>query len=258
MDWYYAEGGQRAGPIPDAEFRALCAAGRLGPESLIWRAGMAGWERAGSLDHWPLAPDAPNQCACTECRRAFAPEDLLSFEAARICAGCKDVFFQRLREQGAAAAVAPLHSYGGFWIRVLARLIDGAILWAVFIALLFLWEASMRRVIFNPASASSYEILALWSGLGAIYVVAIAVSVTYEAWFVAHRSGTPGKLALGLRVLRANGERLTTARSVGRALGYLLSSMLPLCMGFLMAGIDEEKRAFHDRLCDTRVVFHQP
>lgn len=255
MDWYYAEGGQRVGPIPEADFRALCAAGQLGPESLVWRAGMAGWERAGGLEEWPLAPVARNQSACTECGCPFAAEDLLSFESARICAGCKGIFFQRLREQGARAAVTPLRRYAGFWIRAAARLIDGAILWAVFVSLIFVWEASMRRVLFNPAAASSYDIIALWSGLGAIYLLGLAASVAYEAWFLAHRSGTPGKLALGLRVLRADGERLTGARSIGRAFGYLLSSMVPLCIGFLMAGIDEEKRALHDRLCDTRVVY---
>lgn len=255
MDWYYAEGGQRVGPIPDAEFRALFAAGKLGVHHLVWTAGMAGWEPVGRLPEWSLAPGAPNLGVCTECHRQFAPEDLLSFESARVCAGCKDIFFQRLREQGTAAAIKNFRHYGGFWIRVLARFIDGAILWALFLVLIFLWEAAMKRVIFNPTTATSYDVLAVWGGLGLIYVVATAASVAYEAWFLSHRSGTPGKLAVGLRVIRANGERLTLGRSIGRSFGYILSNMLPLGIGFIMAGVDEEKRALHDRICDTRVVY---
>lgn len=255
MEWYYAEAGERVGPIPDADFRALCAAGQLRPENLVWRAGMAGWERAGSLEEWPLAPAAANQVACTECGRLFAPSNLLTFESAHICSGCKDLVFQRFREQGAPAVVKGSHRYGGFWIRALARLIDSAILWVAFMALILLWEASMRRVLFNPAAASSYEMIAFWSGFALIYLLAISASLAYEAWFLARRSATPGKLALGLRVFRSDGERLTLGRSVGRSFGYLLSSLLPLCIGFLMAAIDEEKRALHDRLCDTRVVY---
>jgi hypothetical protein len=30
---------------------------------------------------------------------------------------------------------------------------------------------------------------------------------------------------------------------------------LACSIGFIMAGFDDEKRALHDRMCDTRVVF---
>jgi uncharacterized RDD family membrane protein YckC len=257
MEWYYAEAGKRVGPIPDAEFRALRAAGKVAPENLVWRAGMTGWEPAGSLPEWQFATGVPNLRLCTQCGREFAPEDLVRFESARVCAECKDLFFQRLREEGMAAAVKTFNHYGGFWIRVLARVIDGAILWVLFLILMFLWEAAMKHVIFDPTSASAYDLAAVWGGLGLIYLISSAASVAYEAWFLAHRGGTPGKLAVGLRVIRPNGETLTRSRSLGRAFGYLLTSMLPLGIGYIMAGIDEEKRALHDRVCDTRVVYKQ-
>ncbi|MBV9762660.1 MAG: RDD family protein [Acidobacteriaceae bacterium] len=254
MDWYYAVAGERVGPIPDADFRALCATGHIGPENLVWRPGMPDWQPLGLLQN-SAAPSTPAPDLCTECGRRFRPEDLLPFQSARVCAACKDTFFQRLREQGAASAVLTLHRYAGFWIRVLARVIDSAILWAFFLALLFVWEALVQRVILNPANATPSDLATVVGGLGLIYLLSTAVLLLYESWFLYRRGGTPGKLAVGVRVIRGNSEPLTLGRSAGRAFAYLLTSMVPIGIGFIMAGADDEKRALHDRLCDTRVVY---
>jgi hypothetical protein len=49
MQWYYAKAGHRISPLPEAEFRALCAAGKIRPEDLIWTAGIAAWQPLGSV-----------------------------------------------------------------------------------------------------------------------------------------------------------------------------------------------------------------
>src|SRR5579875_1461404 len=255
MEWYYAEAGQRAGPIPEAEFRALETAGKLGPDDLVWTAGMAAWQPLASVQSLYFPAAVPAGPICTECRREFPPQDLLAFESAHICGACKDIFFQRLRERGAAAVVRRFQRFGGFWIRLLARIIDFTILWGFFIVLMFVWEAAMQRVIFNPARVNSYDLIALWGGLALIYFISTTATIVYESWFVWRRGATPGKLAVGVRVVRANGEALSVKRSVGRSFAYLLTGTLPLAIGFLMAGLDEEKRALHDRICDTRVVY---
>ena len=255
MDWYYAEAGQRTGPIPEAELRRLLAAGTIKRESLVWRAGMAGWEPLGNLEEFEGGVAVATASVCTECGREFSPEDLLAFEAARICGGCKALFFERLREVGASAALRTSKRYGGFWIRVLARLIDSAILGAAFTALIFVWEAMMQRVLLNPGKTTAYDFGLVWAGLGVVYLASTVAFVVYEAWFLSHRGATPGKLAVGVRVVRGNGDNLTRGRSIGRSFAYLLTNMLPLAIGFIMAGVDDEKRALHDRLCDTRVVY---
>ena len=66
-------------------------------------------------------------------------------------------------------------------------------------------------------------------------------------------SATPGKLALGMKVLRPGGGRLTLGRAVGRYFAKVLSAMI-LCIGYIIAGIDSQKRGLHDMICDTRVV----
>jgi uncharacterized RDD family membrane protein YckC len=55
-------------------------------------------------------------------------------------------------------------------------------------------------------------------------------------------------------VVRSDGESLGWGISVGRYFMYLVSSII-LSIGCIMAGFDNEKRALHDRVCDTRVIY---
>ena len=48
-NWYYLQGDETIGPLPAAELRRLFRAGKLGSETLVWRAGMKDWVPASSL-----------------------------------------------------------------------------------------------------------------------------------------------------------------------------------------------------------------
>ena len=194
---------------------------------------------------------------CTQCGRQFAATDLLTYGTARVCAGCKDIFFQRLREQGTSAALQyGMRRYGGFWMRVLARIIDGLILSLIFTPLSFVFFAfAGRGVLPRPGSVPDMSqlgpILTVIFGFTAVEVVLIAL---YEAWFVSNRYATPGKLVLGLQIIRPNGDKLSFGRALGRFVLYYFGFLI-LGIGWIIAAFDDEKRALHDRLCDTRVVY---
>ncbi|MDN4163398.1 SPFH domain-containing protein [Nocardioides sp. SOB72] len=47
--WYVAVDGQQAGPFALGALPAKVAAGQLGPDSLVWRDGMAAWQPAGEV-----------------------------------------------------------------------------------------------------------------------------------------------------------------------------------------------------------------
>jgi len=64
---------------------------------------------------------------------------------------------------------------------------------------------------------------------------------------------TPGKLALGLRIVRADGSKLSHGRIIGRFFAEKLSAFV-FFIGYLIAAFDDQKRALHDMICDTRVV----
>src|SRR5205085_12660097 len=82
--------------------------------------------------------------------------------------------------------------------------------------------------------------------------VALAMAA-YQVWLTARFGGTLGKLALGLRVITVKGDKLSLGHSVGRYFAQYVSGVI-LGIGYIMAGFDEEKRALHDRICNTRVI----
>lgn len=49
MNWFYAENGQQKGPVSDTDLASLAANGVLKPETLLWKEGMTGWQPAGTV-----------------------------------------------------------------------------------------------------------------------------------------------------------------------------------------------------------------
>ncbi len=58
-NWYYLRDDETIGPLPAAELRRLFRAGKLGSETLVWRAGMKDWVPASSLGVTATATPAP-------------------------------------------------------------------------------------------------------------------------------------------------------------------------------------------------------
>jgi uncharacterized RDD family membrane protein YckC len=81
----------------------------------------------------------------------------------------------------------------------------------------------------------------------------VLLKVAYFCAFTAIGGQTIGKMAMGLRVVTDEGERLDGASAVRRTLAGAVSTAA-LGLGFLPALIGSERRALHDRLTKTRVV----
>jgi uncharacterized RDD family membrane protein YckC len=180
---------------------------------------------------------------------------MVSIGAATVCAQCKPLYVQRVREGGQAIGT---RRYAGFWIRFLALIIDWIILGVVGTII----TLPLRLVLgFSTASlAQSQDPQAVMAMLPAMLgffglsaLVNIALSVAYECYFVSKKGGTIGKLALGLQIIRLDGSRLSAGQAAGRYFARILSGII-LYIGFIMAGLDPEKRALHDRICNTLVI----
>lgn len=264
MQWYYAAGQEQKGPVSTEELLELARTGAVTASTLIWKEGMAEWKNvrevaAGeaalasielrssiSLTNKPAAV-AEGQAACVECGRAFALGDLADFGGQRVCVECKPRFVQRLQEGVSAGEMA----YAGFWIRVGAYLIDYIIMnapqWVLGFAVGTLNPATLSP---QPGQMPPPEFFAMQAGF---MLLGFGIYFGYQTFFVGKYGATPGKMILKLRVVRSDGERLTYGRAFGRAAAQIVSSLI--CgIGYMMAGWDEEKRALHDRMCDTRVV----
>ena len=66
--------------------------------------------------------------------------------------------------------------------------------------------------------------------------------------------GTAGKKALGLIVTDMTGHRLSFARASGRHFGKFVTGLIPLGIGYAMAGFTEKRQALHDILASCLVL----
>ena len=95
------------------------------------------------------------------------------------------------------------------------------------------------------------------SRLSALWVIGIPWAFgIYSAVFWVLVGRTPGKAALGLRVVRVDGRPIGWGTSVTRAVGYAVSSILML--GFAWIAVDRRHQGFHDKLARTFVVYDPP
>ncbi len=263
MEWFYVNRGQQVGPVSQTEFERLVSGGTIGAETLVWRQGMSQWQAYAAVvgesstggipaaavpPHGPSSEVTPGTAVCSECGRVLPADEVVSIAGRSVCAACKPAFLQRVREGSVRAAL----NYGGFWIRFGARVIDGIILWVVnsAIAIPIMGRLLLKAAGDEPNPKLPMAMLKAQLILGFIQFV---VAVTYETVLVGRFGATPGKMACRLKVVRADGGRVSYARALGRYGGTIISGII-LGIGYLMAAFDAEKRALHDRICDTRVI----
>jgi uncharacterized RDD family membrane protein YckC len=192
---------------------------------------------------------------CGECGRPSSPDELAHFGDYLVCQDCKNRYAQKLREGVTPAPFgAPQFEYGGFWIRVLASILDSMILMVLgYILQLVVWRPLLPSSQIQPGTPPAEALRSILGAAGIVGLVNMAISCCYEVFFIARLGATPGKMALGLKVIRADGGPVGLGRAFGRYFAKFLSAMI-LCIGYLMVAFDSEKRGLHDMICDTRVV----
>jgi uncharacterized RDD family membrane protein YckC len=250
MNIYYAEGDRQVGPIGKTELQTLIKTKKINSQTLVWQPGMPAWQKLGLYvraktqgDSQLMQPAAPiQQSLCIECGQAFAEDDMIRFEDAWVCATCKPIFVQKIKE---GVMVAGFMEYAGFWIRLGAWFIDWIIL-AIGTSIIYLPLSFMG--IFSFEKPAVFAIIQIFST-----ILNFIIPAAYESWFVGKYAATPGKMACKLKVVVADSTQVSFARSVGRHFAKYISGLI-LCIGYIMAGFDDQKRTLHDRICDTRVI----
>ena len=250
MNLYYAEGERQIGPIGKTELQALVKAKKVTARTLVWQEGMESWQELGvfirnrSGKRVPTkSPAVPvRKAVCSECSQAFAEDEMIQFQESWVCAGCKPVFIQKIKE---GLSVGGVMNYAGFWIRFGALTIDGFILW-----MLNMFFFIPMGILMPKSSDNPYMFL---SFMPLIILLQYAIPAVYDAWFVGKYGATPGKMACNLKIVVEDGSRLSYLRALGRHFAKWLSSMI-LAIGFIMAAFDDQKRSLHDRICETRVI----
>ena len=155
------------------------------------------------------------------------------------------------RQQVAIAEIGPP---GGFWIRFVAYVIDGLILMAALVIVFGIAVAAVAISVPGDDKAKA-DTLSVEVGFG--FLLAYVTSAwLYEALMTSSpRGATLGKLALGLRIVRADGAQLSFGRATARHfLKFMITPLVPLAIGYLMAAFTARKRALHDVLAETLVI----
>jgi len=256
MNWYYAEGKRKMGPISQEELKSLFKNKKINMQTLVWRQGMKDWEELGKIvKHKENSAEqlqntaTADQAVCSECGRTFPKEEMISFENAKVCAGCKPMFVQKIKE---GVSVAGIMDYAGFWIRFGAIFIDGIILWAVQMIVYAVFGGITAAVVPSMPGNSTNMSFFIFSQV-IITLLSFVISAAYDIWFVGRFGATPGKMACKIKIVTPDGGKVSYSRALGRYFAKWISSMI-LGIGFLMAAFDDEKRTLHDRICETRVI----
>ncbi len=258
MPWFYVDPqGSQQGPVDDQTFNSLVSAGSINAETLVWQEGMPEWlpynQAVGQAQPAPVgappvaaaAQATPGQALvpCPTCGLQVPGTDLIPSGPTQVCPSCKETHLQTLLE-GKEASLGTFN-FAGFWIRFVALFIDSILLMVVQFGIGFLL-----------AFGTDYDPLATDQPFGLVDALGTVMGVLYYTLMHGNprTQATLGKMVVGLRVITEDGGDVSYARAFGRYLSTILST-ITLLIGYIMAGFDEEKRALHDRIAGTRVVY---
>jgi uncharacterized RDD family membrane protein YckC len=160
-----------------------------------------------------------------------------------------------------AAPATGAYALAGWWSRVGAALIDGIIVGIGALAIVALFGSVFSVGFF---AGDEVGIASLIVGLLLSFVAIAIVALLYAPLMMARTNGkTLGRMATGIRVVRASGQPITFAfafiREVAvKALLFGIASSLTFGLASLADVLwplwDDENRALHDFVVDTRVV----
>ena len=159
---------------------------------------------------------------------------------------------------GAMLFVPP--AYAGFWLRFLAYIIDNIVLGVIFgvVALLAIAAIGVdyfRAMIQGLQDGNGEFPVALVSAILIAALLSAVVSWIYHAWMESSQyQGTLGKMALGLIVTDLNDQPVTFGRATGRFFAKIITGLIPLGIGYIMAGFTEKKQALHDMIASCLVL----
>jgi uncharacterized RDD family membrane protein YckC len=177
-------------------------------------------------------PDAPADQLCSVCSKSFCRDCVVELGGQTLCASCKE---EKIREMKSGLSGPDLASV---WSRLGAAILDG--------------------LVFAPITLGVYWVYRGDTGIFQDFVPRTILPalawVIYEWQMLAHGGQTLGKMALGIKVVAADGAPLE-----GQALARAGSRQL-MALTIVLALVDdlmiftEGHRTLHDRIAKTAVI----
>lgn len=244
MIWYYidesvTDGERRKGPYNIDEIRDFVKKDIIKEETLVWHSGMESWT------HWKDTEES---------------KEVPLSEEEQIKAALEAIIAEHNKGK----------HYAGFLIRGIAYLVDNFIL--SFIGLLILMTMSktqlidlnaigeaMNAYVNNPTSDEALMNVLNFPGMHVFLIIWGLLQAAYYVTFTAIKAATPGKMLVHVHVESAAGEKISWTESAIRFIASLFTqcTLAFYGLGYLIVMIDPKRRALHDFVAHTRVVYNK-
>lgn len=151
-------------------------------------------------------------------------------------------------------------TYAGFWLRLVAHLLDGLICGLAFVILLIPVFALTGAGAFLSKLGSSDDVSDAAAGFIVLALVGVFLGGVVLAWlYYAYAEssswqGTAGKKLLNLYVTDMSGRPISFGRASGRFFARFVTNLIPLSIGYILAGFTEKKQAIHDMIASCLVL----
>lgn len=151
------------------------------------------------------------------------------------------------------ASVAAGHEYAGYWRRYGALMLDYLLIYIVFLVGLFVVMIGAIGASVNSNSDSATGLLFLL-----YFPVFFVLAILYFALMESSRTqGSLGKMAVGMKVVDMEGNRISFGKAIVRQIGKIISVLI-IGIGFFMCGFTEKRQGLHDMIAGTLVVMKNP
>ena len=156
-------------------------------------------------------------------------------------------------------AFAAGKTYGGFWIRVVARIVDSIII-GIPLTVIFIVFAVLVGGIASTATNTTDQNTQAAVGLGLVGVwlliatLATIGTVLYFVYFWGTSGSTLGMRIFKLRIVDADtGAPIGMARAIVRYLMSIVNS-LACYIGWIWVAFDARKQGWHDKVANSVVI----
>jgi len=154
--------------------------------------------------------------------------------------------------------------YAGFWLRFVAYIIDQLVIglagFIIAVPILIGIVAFGFKLSFLKDSSDFFSEggLMMVGGIIGLVVLAAIFSLLmkwlyYSLMESSKYCGTLGKMALGIKVVDMDGNRISFGRATGRYFSRIITNMTFL-IGYIIAGFTEKKQALHDMIASCLVI----
>jgi len=155
----------------------------------------------------------------------------------------------------------------GLFKRLMVMVYDGLLLFSVLFFTAAIWMLLLNLVapdsLYADASKLEAHKLAAFTDLGkwlaftVVLINTLVVSFFFYGWFWTHGGQTLGMRAWHLYLTKPDGKFIDWPLAAKRY-GYALLSWVCLGLGFLWIMIHPNRKAWHDVLSDTQIIYHKP